>query len=64
MSEEKAGYVILGIILIAAIIGIGIVGFQHDRLEDEIAELRQEAIDLNYAQYNPKTGNWEWIRPQ
>lgn len=26
----------------------------------ELAKIRQEAIDRGHAQYNPKTGKWEW----
>ena len=27
-----------------------------------VHKMRQEAIELGYAQYNPKTGVFEWIR--
>lgn len=27
----------------------------------QLKELRQQAIEHNYAKYNPKTGAWEWI---
>ena len=30
-------------------------------LAELLDELRQEAIDRHHAQYNPKTGKWEWL---
>jgi len=26
--------------------------------------LKQEAIEHEYAQHNPKTGEWEWLEPE
>ena len=26
-------------------------------------KLKAEAIEYGYAQHNPKTGEWEWIKP-
>jgi hypothetical protein len=60
-AEEKAGCTgaMCGFLIGAAIIGVP-VGLYADHLVRVNITLKAEAIEKGYAEYNPKTGEWQW----
>jgi len=49
---------VLGIFVMAGIFSL--FGPESKRA----SELKQEAIERNYAEFNSKTGDWQWIEKQ
>ncbi len=57
-----SGGEIAGIILICYVILMGCLWVGHcDGRNDEKKKWQKDMIDRGLAQYNAKTGEWEWI---
>lgn len=41
------------VLLVGIVIGVSIA-------DDSTHQLRKEAIERGFAEYNPKTGQWQW----
>lgn len=50
--------VIFGAILVSIMMGM-VIGTHLER-----SVWYRQSIEHNYAEYNPKTGNWQWIEPE
>jgi len=50
--------------MVLLIISLVVAGFEAvdvmDKAREEAANLKKEAVERGYAQYNPTTGNWGW----
>jgi len=58
-----------GLNLLSFVIGLVIGGMVAAVIvmavcNDDMSDVRKEAIERDYAQYNPKTSEWEWIEPE
>lgn len=61
MGDDNGYGIIFGIgfvcgILLSSVV-ISIIGPESKKA----SELKQEAIERNYAEFNSKTGDWQWI---
>lgn len=53
---------LVGMCLILCIT-VAAVGGKYDNLCKNLKHLKEDAILLNYARYNPITKEWQWIKP-
>jgi hypothetical protein len=55
MSDD---FPVIPFLVLLFFIAIGIFGLGHWRGQQVFKE---KAVEMGYAEYNPKTGEWQWI---
>jgi len=58
--EDKIGWCIIFYFLTLCILGISIL--YAVSYKSKLEELKSQAVENNYAQYNSKTAKFEWIK--
>lgn len=61
MMNDDSVAKLFAIITLALIVVCIILVVYSEQLNGRISKMKKESIELGYAQYSPKTGEWEWI---
>ena len=59
MSKENAIFAVVVGLIVSFFLSM--LAHMVNNRETEIRGLKEQAIELEYARHNPKTGDWEWI---